>query len=212
MSTTAKGKLITLEGVEGAGKSSQLSHIKAMVESAGHSVITTREPGGTPLAESIRDVLLNGDNMPEMTELLLMFAARSSHFSEKIAPALETGQWVICDRFVDASYAYQGAGRGIAKELIASLESMILGDVKPDLVCLFDIDVELGFSRTERRGEQNRFDLEDVAFMQRVRDAYLERLASAPQRYALIDAAKDMQSVSQQLQKAIQPLLRHASE
>ena len=212
MTTALKGRLISLEGVEGAGKSSQVSYIQQLVEAAGHTAITTREPGGTPLAEAIRNVLLNGDSMPKMTELLLMFAARNSHYVEKIKPALEAGKWVICDRFVDASYAYQGAGRGVAAEEIETLEKMVLRGVKPDLVCVFDLDVELGFSRTESRGDQNRFDLEDVAFMQRVRETYLNRLSSEPGRYALIDAAQDMQSVSLQLEPIIKKLISHVND
>jgi dTMP kinase len=210
MTSKTRGKLITLEGVEGAGKSSQVAYIQELVEQSGYSVLTTREPGGTPLAEDIRRVLLNGESMPVMTELLLMFAARSSHYQDKIEPALASGVWVICDRFIDASYAYQGAGRGIENHHIEALEAMTLLGAKPDLVCLFDLDVELGFKRTERRGEQNRFDLEDVAFMQRVRDAYLDRMTADPERYALIDAALNMPEVSLQLNPVIEKLLRVA--
>ena len=134
MTAKRAGKLITLEGVEGAGKSSQIAHIQELLTAAGIDSITTREPGGTPLAEAIRAVLLDGDAMPAETELLLMFAARSAHVTEKIRPALQMGTWVICDRFIDASYAYQGAGRGTASAQIQSLENMTLNGLRPDPV------------------------------------------------------------------------------
>ena len=201
------GKLITLEGVEGAGKSSQVPHLKMLLETAGKTVLTTREPGGTPLAEAIRSVLLDGDDMPAMTELLLMFAARSSHYCEKIKPALTAGTWVICDRFIDASYAYQGAARGIDDRHIQALEQMTLEGKQADLTLIFDIPVELGFERTRSRGQQNRFDQENVAFMQKVRDAYRTRAALAPNRYRIIDASQDMSSVKTQLNEVFAKLL-----
>lgn len=196
MADGPSGKLITLEGVEGAGKSTQVSTIKAAIEALGHSVLVTREPGGTTLAEAIRGLLLDGGSMPEMTELLLMFAARHSHCAEKIEPALAAGEWVICDRFVDASYAYQGAGRGIEDVHIKALEDMVLRGREPDLVLVFDLPVELGLVRTQKRGDENRFEREDVAFMNRVREAYLRRARTEPHRYIVVDASQDEASVS----------------
>ncbi len=207
---TKHGQFITLEGVEGAGKSSQIDCIRTLIESAGHEVITTREPGGTKLAEAIRALLLDGDDMPAMTELLLMFAARSSHVEERIRPAIESGQWVICDRFVDASYAYQGAGRGIDAQVVNALEGMTLKGLAPDLTLIFDLPVEVGFERTRLRGQQNRFDHEETAFMNRIRDAYKYRAAKHPERYRVIDASAPMKDVSALVEKEIAGLINNA--
>lgn len=205
------GRLITLEGVEGAGKSSQIEGIRECIEAVGHTVMTTREPGGTDLAEAIRKVLLDGEDMPALTELLLMFAARSSHFIDKIRPALARGEWVVCDRFIDASYAYQAAGRGLSEQYVQSLESMTLEDRKPDLVLLFDLDVEVGLQRARSRGEENRFDKEDISFMQRVRDAYLGRAKAEPDRYKILRAEASMEQVSADVTRVMTEFLNHAA-
>lgn len=204
-----RGQLITLEGVEGAGKSTQMATLCSVIENAGHKVILSREPGGTALAESIRSILLDGEGMPAITELLLMFAARSSHFSEKIQPALECGDWVLCDRFVDASYAYQGGGRGLPWEQIQALEAITLQGLSPDQVFLFDLPVEAGMARAKSRGDENRFEMEDLSFMQRVREAYLQRAKQAPSRYTIIDANADLDTVTLNAKKAIQDYLNH---
>lgn len=203
------GKFITLEGGEGAGKSSNVEFLRELIISAGHEVITTREPGGTALAESIREVLLaEGDEpMPAMTELLLVFAARSAHLAQKISPALAAGTWVVCDRFTDASYAYQGAARNMGDAPIAALENLVQGDLRPDRVLLFDLPVETGLARTQTRGTGNRFDHEQVVFHEQVRAAYLARAARQPQRYSLIDAAAEPTQVQAQLRSALTSLL-----
>ncbi|MDX1496260.1 MAG: dTMP kinase [Salinisphaeraceae bacterium] len=209
VSTDSPGnsRFITLEGVEGAGKSSQLPLIQSWLEKRGRSVITTREPGGTALAESIRSVLVDGEDMPPMSELLLMFAARCSHLEDKIRPALDEGNWVICDRFIDASYAYQGAGRGLGEDTVAKLEAMTLQGLQPDQVFIFDIPVQAGLERVATRGESNRFDVAGIDFMEKVRACYLQRAAAAPGRYTVIDASQDMQAVTAQVQHALEKLL-----
>lgn len=201
----SNGRFITLEGVEGAGKSSNIVFLRDLIGTAGHKVITTREPGGTPPGEAIRELLLadHGTAMPAMTELLLMFAARACHLDQLIRPALARGDWVLCDRFTDASYAYQGGGRGLGEEPVAILERMVQGDLRPDLVLLFDLPVEAGLERTRSRGHGNRFDDEAVAFHEAVRAAYLARARAEPDRYRVIDAATDLAGVQTQLHTAL---------
>lgn len=195
------GRFITLEGGEGAGKSTQARCIRDWLAARGRTVVLTREPGGSPLAEAIRAVVLSAwdEGVPAETELLLMFAARAAHLAATIRPALARGQDVICDRFVDASWAYQGAGRGIAAERLAELESFVLGALKPDLTLLFDLPPELGLQRAQQRGDANRFEAETLAFQQRVRQAYLDRAATAPERYVRIDAAQPLAAVAAQV-------------
>lgn len=202
------GKFITLEGIEGAGKSSQLGYIAGLLESAGHTVEQTREPGGTPLAEAIRELLLDrkSQGMPETTELLLMFAARAAHLAQRIRPALTAGRWVVCDRFTDATYAYQSAGRGLPADHVAALETIVQAGLRPDLVLVFDLPVELGLSRARGRGDSNRFEDEQVAFFDRVRSGYLERAARDPDRYAVLDAAQDVAGVRAQIREALHRL------
>lgn len=199
MKPVRHGRLITLEGGEGAGKSTQAVFIRDWLQARGRLAVLTREPGGTPLAEAIRQTLLGGDAMPALCELLLMFAARASHVQTLIEPALSAGNDVICDRFVDASYAYQGGGRGIPDADIARLEALTLGQRRPDLVLVFDIAPEIGLARTAKRGEQNRFESETLAFQQRVRATYLRRAHAEPSRYAVLDASVSRESVQQQL-------------
>lgn len=201
-SNTTRGCLITLEGGEGAGKSTQLAFVAQWLQARGRRVITTREPGGSPLAEAIRGLVLQDwvEGVSAETELLLMFAARAAHLSATIVPALEQGQDVVCDRFVDASWAYQGAGRGIASEHLAALESLVLGDLRPDLTLVFDLAPEQGLARARKRGDANRFEAENLAFMSRVRAAYLERAAARPSRYAVLDASQSVAQMQAQLE------------
>ena len=200
-----RGKFITLEGSEGVGKTTSLNYIKRHIESQGHTVLTTREPGGTPLAEEIRDLLLNkrDEKVEEDTELLLMFAARCQHVSQVIEPALARGNWVICDRFVDASYAYQGGGRGIDFSKIQQIEEFCLGDFKSDLTILLDMSVEEGMERTRKRGEADRFESEKIDFYQRIRDAYLSRAKSDPNRVKVVNAQPSIEQVQASLKQVL---------
>lgn len=206
----ALGKFITIEGGEGAGKSTNISFIKDYLEKHGFEVILTREPGGTPLAERIREILLdkNEVSMSSDTELLLMFAARAQHLSEVILPAVQQGKWVLCDRFTDATYAYQGGGRGIYYDRIATLENWVQGDLRPDITILFDLPVELGLSRAGSRGELDRFEQEDIDFFNRVRNAYMERVEKSPERYAIVDAAPELEIVQQNLVRVLEKLVQ----
>ncbi|RLW70914.1 MAG: dTMP kinase, partial [gamma proteobacterium symbiont of Stewartia floridana] len=191
MSNTLKGRFITVEGGEGAGKSSNLDFIRNLLNSAGKQVVFTREPGGTPLGEAIRDLLLGHQHtgMADDTELLLMFAARAEHLQQKIIPALQQGQWVLCDRFTDASYAYQGAGRGLASDRIASLEQFVQGGLRPDLTLLLDLPVEQGLARAGQRSEPDRFEKQEMSFFEKVRAGYLEIAAREPHRVKIVDAS-----------------------
>lgn len=204
MNSTGRGLFITLEGVEGAGKSTQSALIKAELEAHGIDVHSTREPGGTAFAEQLRTLLLNPKlEIPAEAELLLMFAARASHVQDNILPALRRGQWVICDRFTDASYAYQGAGRGLDTDMIASLENFVQKDLRPDLTLIFDLPVEEGLARAKARSAQDRFELEEIAFFERIRRGYLARAEQSPERYAVIRANEPLEQVSQQVQQTI---------
>ena len=198
---TTRGRFITFEGTEGVGKSTQLKVAASTLRDLGMDVVVTREPGGTPMAESIRELLLAPREEPvnETTELLLMFAARAQHLYQKILPALESGQWVLCDRFTDATFAYQGGGRGVAKERIAQLETLVQGDIRPDHVIWLDAPVETGMARAKHRGALDRFEQEDLAFFQRIRDAYGERAAASPGRYRRGDASLPLTEVSAQV-------------
>lgn len=192
-----QGLFITFEGIEGAGKSTQIQRLKNLLDERAIDNIVTREPGGTVVSEVIREVLLD-KTLPAMhcdTELLLMFAARAEHLQKKILPALKQGQWVLCDRFTDASYAYQGYGRGIELQRLALLEQWVQGDLRPDHVLVFDLPVETGLARAGKRGESDRFEQEDVAFFTRIREGYLERSAKYPDRYHVIDACQDEELV-----------------
>ena len=204
-----RGKFITIEGTEGVGKSTNIEYIQRYLHAQGIDLLTTREPGGTPLAEQIRDVLLQNrdEKMDEATELLLVFAARSQHLQSVILPALNTGQWVLCDRFTDATYAYQGGGRGLDIGLIEMLEQRIQGDVRPDLTLLLDIDVQQGLSRAGQRGELDRFENEQVAFFEKVRTAYLQRAKENADRYAIVDAGQSLDAVQQQIKQRLASFL-----
>lgn len=197
---------ITLEGPEGAGKTTNRTWLAEQLEAMGHSLVLTREPGGTPLAEQIRDLLLDCNDEPVATdtELLLMFAARAQHLHQIIRPALEAGQIVLCDRFTDASYAYQGAGRGVPEQRIAQLEQFVQGELRPDLTLLFDLPVEVGMQRAQARGRLDRFEQEQHDFFQAVRQGYLQRAALEPQRFIVLDASRPLTEVQQQLAVVLQ--------
>ena len=199
------GKFITFEGIEGAGKSTQISRLKQYLEDRNIDSLMTREPGGTDVSEVIREVLLD-KTLPAMhsdTELLLMFAARAEHLQKKILPALKQRQWVLCDRFTDASYAYQGYGRGIDLQHLAILEQWVQGDMRPDHVLIFDLPVETGLARAGKRGDSDRFEQEDVAFFTRVREGYLERAETCPNAYHVIDASQPEDLVWRAVEKIV---------
>jgi dTMP kinase len=195
------GLFITLEGGEGAGKSTQLSFIERWLHQAGKEVVLTREPGGTELGERIRELLLHSQDfrMSGEAELLLMFAARAEHLTKVIKPALAKGIYVVCDRFTDATYAYQGGGRGIPGERIAQLETWVQVDLRPDLTLLLDLPVDLGMARADNRGFPDRFELENGEFFQRVRQAYLEKAERESDRVRVIDASQNVEQVAQQI-------------
>ena len=202
-------RFITFEGSEGAGKTTQLNTVKAFLEGQGQTVVVTREPGGTPLAERIRDLLLDSANetMCDDTELLLMFAARAQHISEVIQPALARGDWVLSDRFTDASFAYQGGGRGLSAERIAQLAEFVQGDLEPQMTLLFDLPIEVGMERARARGRLDRFERSGSEFFERVRQAYLAQAQSDPNRIQVIDAAQDLESVTAQVEAMCQRLI-----
>ena len=196
------GRFITIEGGEGAGKSTAQTFLAERLTAQGLSVLRTREPGGTPLAEAIRRNLLSVDEEApvEMAELLLIFAARAQHLSKVIEPALNQGQWVLCDRFTDATYAYQGGGRGLSVALIGELEGLVQGKRRPDTVILLDMPPEIGLARARARGALDRFEQEEQAFFERVRQGYLERAALFPDRYVVVDAAQELSEVQKSLE------------
>jgi len=204
-----RGLFITVEGVEGVGKSTNIAFLQDYLASRGVDLVLTREPGGTPMGEKIRDFLLNGqpDDMDGLTELLLIFAARAQHISALIEPALAAGKWVLSDRFTDATYAYQGAGRGLAIEDIRRLEDLVQKGMKPDYTLLLDADVATGLSRVARRGEPDRIERERADFFERVRGQYLELAESGSGRYRVIDASKSLDAVQRQLEKIARELL-----
>ncbi|MFT6466583.1 dTMP kinase [Halopseudomonas sp.] len=203
------GLFITFEGPEGAGKSTNLQVFAQALNAAGCQPLLTREPGGTPVAERIRDVLLSHheEHMCSDAELLLMFAARAQHLHALIKPALDAGRVVISDRFTDATYAYQGGGRGIPVERIASLETWVQGELRPDITVIFDLPVEVGMARARARSELDRFEVEEQSFFEAVRNTYLSRAAAEPQRYRVIDASGDLQQVAAAMQPVINEVL-----
>lgn len=194
----SRGKFISIEGVEGAGKSTNIEAIKQYLEGKKIDFVVTREPGGTILAENIRGLLLQvSDEAPaELTELLLIFAARAQHLEKVIQPALESGRWIICDRFTDATYAYQGGGRGLKTSVIADLESMVQDELRPDLTIILDLDPETGLARAKERGELDRFENEKNEFFEKVRSAYLDIATSNPDRCFVIDANQSIGQIS----------------
>jgi dTMP kinase len=195
------GLFITLEGPEGAGKSTNRDYLAERLGELGFDVLLTREPGGTPLAERIRELLLapSAEPMAADTELLLVFAARAQHLAQVIRPALARGCVVLCDRFTDATYAYQGGGRGLPQARIATLENFVQGELRPDLTLVFDLPVEIGLARAAARGQLDRFEREARSFFEAVRQTYLQRAAAEPQRYRILDAAQPLERVQQAL-------------
>lgn len=205
----ACGKFITIEGTEGVGKSTNLTYVHEWLLQRGFEVVVTREPGGTPLAEEIRALLLARREEPvdETAELLLVFAARAQHLQQVIKPALARGAWVLCDRFTDATYAYQGGGRGLDVAAIAQLEQLVQGELRPDLTLVLDIDVELGLQRARERAALDRFESEAVAFFERVRETYRALAQAAPERYAMIDAGQPLAAVQEDIDRVLSALL-----
>ena len=199
------GRFITIEGGEGAGKSTAQTFLADKLTALGISVLQTREPCGTPLAEAIRRNLLSVDEEAPvaMAELLLVFAARAQHLAKVIEPALEQGKWVLCDRFTDATYAYQGTGRGLSAELIGKLEALVQGDRRPDTVILLDMPPQIGLARARARGALDRFEQEEQAFFERVRQGYLKRAAAFPDRYVVVDATQELSEVQRSLQSVM---------
>jgi dTMP kinase len=206
---SARGHFLTIEGIEGVGKTTQLARISKALSERAIAHVVTREPGGTPLAEQIRELVLTAgtEGLPDTAELLLMFAARAVHLQNLIEPNLAAGRWVICDRFTDATYAYQGAGRGVAEESIGRLETLVQGTRRPDLTLLLDVPVELGLRRARDRNasarrktsDPDRFEKERVEFFERVRTGYLGRAAADPRRMAVIDASRSPEEVETQI-------------
>jgi dTMP kinase len=195
------GRFITVEGIEGVGKTTNIDFIHRQLLAAGREVLLTREPGGTPLAEAIRGLLLDPEytGMDARCELQLVFAARAEHLAKVIRPALEQGKWVLCDRFTDATYAYQGGGRGIETSIIAALEMLVQGDFRPDLTLLLDVPVAVGLARAGKRGALDRFEQEQVDFFDRVRMCYLDMAREHPARYRVINAVQPLDQVQQEL-------------
>lgn len=208
MSNT-RGLFITVEGGEGVGKSTNIAFVADTLRQRGIDFVLTREPGGTPLAEDIRDLLLQPreERVADTTELLLMFACRAQHISAVIEPALARGQWVICDRFTDATYAYQGGGREIGLEKVADLEQWVQGDLRPDFTLLLDADVATGMARAGKRGALDRFEQEQQQFFERVRATYLQLASLHPQRFRLIDATPALAQVQQQISGVLDDII-----
>lgn len=204
-----RGRFITVEGGEGAGKSTLMDRIAGWLEDRGQSVIKTREPGGTELAERIRELILSDAHttLSDQAELLLLFAARAQHLDELIRPALVRGETVLCDRFTDATWAYQGGGRKMSRAMIGRLEEMVHGDLQPDLTLLLDLPVEIGLDRASQRGQADRIEQEPVDFFQRVRSAYLQRAREHSGRFAIIDASVGVAQVWSQVEQVMQKRL-----
>lgn len=201
-----RGKFITIEGTEGVGKTTNIEFIKAWLETRSLPFVCTREPGGTPLAEQIRELLLapREEIVSSTAELLLMFAGRAQHLHQVIEPVLSEGAWILCDRFTDATYAYQGAGRNMRSDLIAELEMLVQGSLRPDLTLILDIPVELGLKRASERSEPDRFEQEQLEFFERVRQGYLAIAAADPNRCVVIDAALPLDAVQRQISIALE--------
>ena len=204
-----RGRFVTLEGIEGAGKSTVAAYVLQWLQARGVRAVVTREPGGTPLAERVRDLVLepDGEAIPAAAEMLLMFAARSIHLANLVRPALARGEWVICDRFTDATRAYQGGGRGLDRGDIESLATLVHADLQPDLTLLLDLPVAVGLARAKaRRGQADRFEQERGAFFERVRAAYLKLAREAPQRFRIVDAACELPAVQASVAAALTAL------
>lgn len=200
-----QGAFITIEGIEGAGKSTCMQVVAEQIDAQGIALLQTREPGGTELGEDLRELLLGHRHtgMADDTELLLMFAARAEHIQRKILPALQAGHWVLCDRFTDATYAYQGAGRGIPVQRIEVLENWVQGALRPDLTIVMDLPVAQGLERAGKRSAPDRFESEALAFFERVRQGYLDIAQRDPQRVRVVDASRDLEQVSRSIRRLI---------
>jgi len=207
------GKFITIEGSEGVGKSSNIAFIESYLREAGKELLLTREPGGTELGESIRNLLLDARNtaMCSDTELLLMFAARAQHLDEVIRPALAAGKWVICDRFTDATYAYQGGGRGIGESRIATLEQWVQNELQPDITFLLDMPVAAGLERASKRSAPDRFEQEKLAFFERVRKCYLARVQKYSRRFRVVNAEPELSIVQAQIREILNSLIESSA-
>ena len=205
----ARGKFLTVEGVEGVGKSTNVDFLAAAIKAQGFDVICTREPGGTPMAERIRQMLLeHGEEpLPDIAELLLFFAARSLHISNTIRPALDAGKWVICDRFTDASRAYQGSGRGLDMQRINLLADWVQEDLQPDMTLLLDAPAEIGMQRAEQRGATDRLESEQISFYKRIRAGYLALAKAHPERFVVVDAARPLPDVQVSITAALDKIL-----
>tara|TARA_B100000809_G_scaffold233339_1_gene249983 strand:+ start:4145 stop:4774 length:630 start_codon:yes stop_codon:yes gene_type:complete len=200
-----RGRFITIEGTEGVGKTTNIEFIRQWIQARDIELVQTREPGGTPFAEDVRELLLavRCEAVDETAELLLMFAARAQHLNKVIRPALDRGAWVLCDRFTDSTYAYQGGGRGIDSSKIAALESFVQGDLRPDMTLILDIDVVVGLERASKRAALDRFEIEKVGFFERVRAAYLARAKQSPDRYRVVDAGQSLLSVQGDIKQVL---------
>ena len=209
MSEMHQAAFITIEGIEGAGKSTCMQVLAERIEARGMELVQTREPGGTELGEALRELLLGHRHtgMADDTELLLMFAARAEHIQRRIRPALDRGEWVLCDRFTDATYAYQGAGRGVPIERIRILEDWVQAGLRPDLTLLMDLPVEQGLERAGRRSDPDRFESEALAFFERVRQGYLDIARAEPERVKVIDAARGLDEVTARVRAVITEFL-----
>ena len=202
-----QARFITLEGGEGVGKTTNLTFIEQYLRGHGLEVIRTREPGGTPLGEKVRSLLLDSMHIDSRAELLLVFAARAQHIADVIRPALHAGHWVLSDRFTDASYAYQGGGRGIESSVIGFLERWVQQGVQPDLTLLLDASPDVGLARARNRGHADRFESEQLSFFENVRQAYLDRAAAQPQRIRRVDASGSLEEVQDELARHLDHLI-----
>jgi dTMP kinase len=211
MSST--GLFITVEGGEGVGKSTNMAFLEGYLRGQGVDLVVTREPGGTRLGEDIREMLLQvrDEQVCPMTELLLIFAARAQHINERIEPALAAGKWVLCDRFTDATYAYQSGGRGVDVDIVQRLEALVQGSLRPDYTLLLDAPVSTGMARARGRGELDRFEQEALDFFERVRETYLQLAQDSTGRYRIIDASVSLEAVQRQLTAVCQELLPGAN-
>jgi dTMP kinase len=205
-SVTTPGRFITFEGIDGAGKSTHIGWVRALLEAAGKTVVSSREPGGTPLGEKLRDLLLH-ENMHLETEALLMFASRREHIAQVIAPALERGDWVLSDRFTDASFAYQGGGRGMDRAKMEVLEQWVHPHLQPDLTLLFDVPLDVARERLDATRTLDKFEQEQADFFAKCRNEYLRRAAQFPERIAVIDSTKSIDDVRDDLRAALEKWL-----
>lgn len=212
MKTLKTGRLITVEGSEGAGKTTALTCIQEKLSQWGVDFICTREPGGERNSEKIREILLYSDHLHAKTELLLMFAARNEHIENVIKPALEKGQWVLSDRYVDASYAYQGGGRKLGYDVVKWLDDYIVGDIQPDLTLLMDIDPAIGLERIKSRNHVDRIEQEGMEFFMRIAQAYKDKARLQPDRYAIIDASQPINRVHSAINEVLQQYIKNKNE